>query len=59
MCIDAMIKAEEIEIIYIGGSTPGTPRKISVSLVFQTQTDGGVYVAGFCRDRGANRIFRD
>ena len=58
ICLASIRMAQEIELIYIGGSTPGKPRRISVSLVFQTQTEGGIYVAGFCHDRKANRIFR-
>lgn len=58
ICLTSIRTAEEIELIYMGGSTPGKPRRISVSLVFQTQTEGGIYVAGFCHYRKANRIFR-
>jgi hypothetical protein len=58
MCIQAMLKGEQIDLIYVGGSTPGASREINVSLVFQHMTDGGIYVAGYYHSRKANRIFR-
>jgi len=58
MCVQAVLKKEQVDLIYIGGSTPGAPRKINVSLVFQHTTEGGIYVAGYCHSRNANRIFR-
>jgi hypothetical protein len=38
MSIQAMVTGEMIELIYIGGSTPGASREVNVSLVFQQDT---------------------
>jgi hypothetical protein len=57
MFIEAMLKNEPVEFIYFGGSKPGGPRKVNVSFVFQHEQDGRIYVAGFCQDRQANRVF--
>jgi predicted DNA-binding transcriptional regulator YafY len=57
MLIEAMLKGEAVEIIYVGGSKPGSPRSVKVSLVFQHDPGGRVYVSGFCPERGANRVF--
>jgi predicted DNA-binding transcriptional regulator YafY len=57
MFIEGMLKGEPIEFIYVGGSTPGSARKVNVSLVFQHEPEGRIYVAGYCPERSANRIF--
>jgi len=55
--IEAMLKNEPVEFIYVGGSKPGSPRKVNVSLVFQHEPEGRIYVAGYCPERSANRVF--
>jgi hypothetical protein len=35
MFIEGMLTGEPVEFIYVGGSKPGSPRKVNVSLVFQ------------------------
>jgi predicted DNA-binding transcriptional regulator YafY len=57
MLIKAMLKNEPVEFIYVGGSKPGSPRRVHVSLVFQHEPQGRIYVAGYCRERAANRVF--
>ncbi|MGD0813523.1 MAG: hypothetical protein ABSA83_07965 [Verrucomicrobiota bacterium] len=57
MFIGGMLKNEPVQFIYLGGKTPGSPRTVNVSLVFQLEEEGRVYVAGYCRERGANRVF--
>jgi predicted DNA-binding transcriptional regulator YafY len=57
MFIEAMLTSKPIEFIYVGGSKPGAPRKVNVSLVFQHEAEGRIYVAGYCRERSANRVF--
>jgi predicted DNA-binding transcriptional regulator YafY len=57
MFIEAMLAGEPVEFIYVGGSKPGSPRKVSVSLVFQHVPEGRIYVAGYCPERAANRVF--
>jgi len=56
--IQGMFTGEQITFVYVGGSRPGAPRTISVSLVFRHKTTGGIYIAGYCHDRAANRVFR-
>ncbi len=46
MLIEAMLKNEPVEFIYVGGSKPGSPRRVNVSLVFQHEPAGGFT----CRD---------
>jgi len=57
MFIEAMLSGEPVEFIYVGGSKPGSPRKVSVSLVFQHEPAGRIYVSGYCTERSANRVF--
>jgi predicted DNA-binding transcriptional regulator YafY len=55
--VEAMLIGEPVEFIYVGGSKPGSPRKVNVSLVFQHEPEGRIYVAGYCAERASNRIF--
>ena len=57
MFIEGMLTGEPVDFIYVGGSKPGSRRKVNVSLVFQHEPDGRVYVAGYCEEREANRVF--
>ncbi len=57
MFIQAWLTTEPVEFIYLGGSKPGSSRKIQVSLVFQHEEEGRIYVTGYCADRKANRVF--
>ena len=57
MFIEGMLKGEAVEFIYLGGSTPGSLRKVSISLVFQHEPEGRIYVSGYCPERSANRVF--
>jgi predicted DNA-binding transcriptional regulator YafY len=57
MFIEGMLTGEPVEFIYLGGSKPGSARKVNVSLVFQLEEEGRIYVAGYCREREANRVF--
>jgi len=57
MFIEAMLKNEPVEFIYIGGSKPGSPRKVNVSLIFQHEPEGRIYISGYCPERSANRVF--
>jgi hypothetical protein len=56
--IEGMLTGEKVTFVYVGGSMPGAPRTISVSLVFRHKTTGGIYIAGYCHARAANRVFR-
>lgn len=57
MFIEAMLTGEEVKFIYVGGSQPGAARSVKVSLVFQHDPKGRVYVSGYCPERSANRVF--
>jgi len=57
MFIEAMLKNEPVQFVYIGGSKPGSPRTVNVSLVFQHEAEGRIYVSGYCPERASNRIF--
>jgi hypothetical protein len=57
MFIESMLAGKPVEFIYVGGSKPGSPRKVIVSLVFQHEPEGRIYVAGYCPERAANRVF--
>jgi predicted DNA-binding transcriptional regulator YafY len=57
MFIEAMLTGEPVKFIYCGGSTPGATRSVKVSLVFQHEPQGRVYVSGYCPERSANRVF--
>lgn len=57
MFIAAMITGEAVKFIYVGGSEPGAIRSVKVSLVFQHDPEGRVYVSGYCPEREANRVF--
>jgi len=57
MFIEAMLTGKPVDFIYVGGSKPGSPRKVNVSLVFQHEADGRIYVAGYCPERAGNRVF--
>jgi hypothetical protein len=57
MFIEAMLANEPVEFIYVGGSKPGSPRRVNVSLVFRHEPNGRIYVAGYCPERKANRMF--
>ena len=57
MFIKAMVTGDPVQFIYVGGSQPGATRTVKVSLVFQHDPKGRVYVAGYCPERGANRVF--
>ena len=57
MFIEGMLKNEPVGFIYLGGSKPGSPRKVNVSLAFQLEEQGRVYVAGYCPERAANRVY--
>ncbi|HWD18309.1 MAG TPA: hypothetical protein VHB20_03455 [Verrucomicrobiae bacterium] len=54
MFIQATITNEACKFIYIGGSTPGLPRSVHVSMVFHHHRDSRIYVAGFCPERCGN-----
>jgi predicted DNA-binding transcriptional regulator YafY len=55
--IQAMVTGEAVKFIYCGGSEPGATRSVKVSLVFQHEPAGRVYVSGYCPERSANRVF--
>jgi hypothetical protein len=55
--IAGMLTGKPVEFIYIGGSKPGSPRRVNVSLVFQHEPKGRIYVSGYCPERSANRVF--
>jgi predicted DNA-binding transcriptional regulator YafY len=55
--IAAWLKGHPADIIYLSGSTPGLPRTVEVSLVFQHEPAGRIYIQGYCTLRRANRIF--
>jgi predicted DNA-binding transcriptional regulator YafY len=57
MFIKAMFSGKPTYFIYAGGSTPGSPRTVQVSLVFNHEPEGRIYVAGYCPERAANRVF--
>jgi hypothetical protein len=57
MFIEGMLKGEAVEFTYLGRSTPGSPRKVNISLVFQHEPEGRIYVSGYCPERSANRVF--
>ncbi|MGO8699594.1 MAG: hypothetical protein ACLQVY_17985 [Limisphaerales bacterium] len=45
-----MLKNEPVEFA-------GSPRRVNVSLMFQHEPEGRIYVSGFCRERAAIRTF--
>lgn len=55
--IESMLTGEPVHFIYIGGSEPGSPRRVQVSLVFQHKPAGRIYVSGYCLARSAHRVF--
>jgi len=57
MFIEAMLTGKPVEFIYVGGSKPGSPRMVNVSLIFRHEPTGRIYVAGYCPERAANRVF--
>jgi hypothetical protein len=57
MLIERMLTGEPVQFIYVGGSKPGSPRKLNVFLVFQYEAEGKAYVAGYCPERETNRGF--
>jgi|SRR5581483_1352886 len=57
MFIRGMLAGKKVDFIYVGGSTPGLPRSVHVSLVFQHEPHGRVYIAGYCPERAANRVY--
>jgi predicted DNA-binding transcriptional regulator YafY len=52
-----MMTGESVQFVYVGGSEPGMTRSVKVSLVFQHEPQGRVYVSGYCPEREANRVF--
>jgi predicted DNA-binding transcriptional regulator YafY len=57
MFILALLTGEPVKFIYVAGSEPGAIRSVKVSLVFQHEPEGRVYVSGYCPERAANRVF--
>jgi hypothetical protein len=57
MFIQAMETGEAVQFVYLGESEPGRTRSVKVSLVFQHEPEGRVYVSGYCPERSANRVF--
>jgi hypothetical protein len=57
MFIAGMLTGEKVQFIYWGGSQSGSPRNVNVSLIFQHEAESRIYVAGFCHERQANRVF--
>ena len=55
--IESMVTENSAQFIYVGGSKPGSARSIRVSLVFQHEVGGRIYIAGYCEERRSNRIF--
>lgn len=56
--IEAVKAREKFEFIYLGGSSPGTIRRISPGLVFMLEEFPHVYVMGYCHRRRQERVFR-
>jgi hypothetical protein len=56
MFIEAWLKNEPVEFIYVGGSKPGSPRRVNVALVFQHGPKGRIYVSAYCPERAAKRV---
>lgn len=50
-------RGEMLPLRYWGGSTPGRERCLSPRLVFQLNGSGPLYVAGYCHQRRAERVF--
>lgn len=50
-------RGEMLPLRYWGGSTPGRERCLSPRLVFQLDGSGPLYVAGYCHQRRAERVF--
>jgi predicted DNA-binding transcriptional regulator YafY len=57
-CVAAMLRKERLEMVYLGGSSPGTRRIISPGLVFRLEDSGPVYMSGYCHFRREERTFR-
>jgi predicted DNA-binding transcriptional regulator YafY len=55
--VQAMLIEKTVEFVYVGGSKPGSPRKVNVSLVFRHEPEGRIYIAGYCQERASNRVF--
>jgi hypothetical protein len=49
---EGVLENEPVEFIYVGGSEPGSPRTVNVSLVFQLEEERRVYVTAIFRERG-------
>lgn len=58
MFLAAAIKGERVNFFYLAGSEPGKLRTVSPASVFQHDPEGVIYVAGYCHQRQANRVFR-
>lgn len=56
--IDASWRLRTIEFAYLGGSEPGTRRRVTPTFVFTVPGFHGVYVTGLCHKRKAFRTFR-
>ena len=56
--LEAHWEGREINFIYLGGSTPGEPRRVVPMKVFRVAGQGSVYFTGWCQVRGEERTFR-
>ncbi len=55
--IQAVRANRRVRFTYGGGSTPGSRRVISPSLVFAVKNFPGTYVSGYCHEREEERSF--
>ena len=58
LLLEACHTGDGVEIIYFGGSTPGTSRVICPRRLFKVKGYSSIYVEAYCKTRGADRIFR-
>ena len=58
LLLEACRTGDEVDIIYFGGSTPGSSRVICPRRLFRVKGYDSIYVEAYCRTRGADRGFR-
>ena len=58
LLLEACRTGDGVDIIYFGGSTPGSSRVIYPRRLFRAKGYDSIYVEAYCKTRGADRVFR-
>lgn len=58
LLLGASHTGDGVDIIYFGGSTPGSSRVICPRRLFKVKGYDSIYVEAYCKTRGADRPFR-